>query len=184
MLSDRDAFIQAVEKSPRDALLRFVFADWLLENGEPIASWIERCEGYRLEIGDPEKLKLQCVAIGNVYPSRIVSKFGEYEVCQASVIKQSQIVGVCSSWPMHPPHTPHDEGFAAINGYVGLCVFRRGEETLLELGKPVTQFDMVTSDGEGRGIKAVPGDYAVGRTFESGVRGQLVRVLVNPKRVV
>ncbi len=118
------------------------------------------------------------IASLNVSPSRFV-KFGTTSFQVLQCVGSDAPVGVSQEGQKYPPS---DEN--ASNTYAGsagdvIAIYGPGRTCLLELGSAVTVGNFVKPDSSGRGVPASGGVNAGAVATESGIPGDLIRVIVN-----
>lgn len=124
---------------------------------------------------------IQLRAGGNITPFRIV-KIGTTQDSEAliSASATSPNIGIAHGGTRRAPGTGDDDGFAAIDGE-NIPIWGTGCIGLVQLVGTSARGDAITSDASGLGTTTTTeGDCIVGWALQSGVAGDVVRVLVNP----
>lgn len=115
---------------------------------------------------------------GVIQPYRFVRITATNTVSQASASTQ-RVIGISQDFARNAPVDGASTAAATAAGQE-IMVYGLGEECLLELNATLSAGDLVCPDADGKGVAAAS-TYFVGATLvESGVAGDLRRVIVKP----
>lgn len=117
---------------------------------------------------------------GNINPASFV----KLSTTADGVVLQSGdgevVYGIAQPGTRRTPYSSLDDGYAAIAGE-DVQVFGVGEECYLRLGGTVTRGDRIDPDSSGYGTTVTADQANYGAiALQSGVSGDLVKVLVSP----
>ena len=120
---------------------------------------------------------ISVVAGGDINPARFVkvSTAADFRVLEANA--GESVIGISQLASRAVPQG--DNSTLAASAGESLGVFGQGQECYLTLGTTVTAGVLLASDNSGCGVVAADDDWVGGQALQSGVAGDLIRVIVD-----